>query len=103
MCSSDLESLRYLCMGRRVFRGNNLYGKGACYGIKEKLNLTNVSNEYVFLGLDKVRANIGMKVLRRGKDSYFAVIDAGINWFEARCEYDVILEEGNSISIIPHR
>ena len=95
-----VESLRYLCMGRRVFRGNNLYGKGACYGIKEKLNLTNVSNEYVFLGLDKVRANIGMKVLRRGKDSYFAVIDAGINWFEARCEYDVILEEGNSISII---
>lgn len=94
------DSLRYLCMGRRVFQGNNLYSKGACYGIREKLGISTAGKEYVFLGLDKVRANIGMKVLRRGIDSYFAVIDAGTNWFEAKSEFDVILEDGDSISII---
>lgn len=95
-----VESLRYLCMGRRVFKGNNLYSKGACYGIKEKLGLSEEGRNYAFLGLDKLKANIGMKVLRKGLDSYFAVMDAGVNWFEAKKEYDVILEDGSDISII---
>lgn len=94
------ESLKYLCMGRRVFKGNNLYSKGACYGIKEKLGLSAEGKGYAFLGLDKLKANIGMKVLRKGLDSYFAIMDAGVNWFEARKEYDVILEDGDDISII---
>lgn len=94
------ESLKFLCMGRRVFAGNNLYGRGACYGIKEKLSYSREGKDYAFLGPDKLKANVGMKVLRRGKDSYFAVMDAGVNWFEAKTAYDVILEEENSISII---
>lgn len=94
------ESLKYLCMGRRVFMGNNLYGKGACYGIREKLGWSEAGKNYAFLGLDKLKANIGMKVLRKGMDSYFAVMDAGVNWFEAGKEYDVILEDGSDISII---
>ena len=28
------ESLRYLCKGRRVFQGNNLFSKGACTGCR---------------------------------------------------------------------
>lgn len=94
------ESLHYLCQGRRVFRGNNLYSKGACYSIREKLGLSNAGENYVFLGADKLRANIGMRVLRNGIDSYFAVMDAGENWYDAKKEYEVILESGDSISII---
>lgn len=94
------ESLRYLCQGRRVFQGNNLYGKGACYAVREKLETDGGQKEYVFLGLDRLKANIGMKVLRKGLDSYYAIMDAGVNWFEAKKEFDVVLEEGNSLSII---
>lgn len=94
------ESLKFLCMGRRVFAGNNLYSRGACYGIKEKLGLGDAGKGYAFLGPDKLKANIGMKALRRGLDSYYAVLDAGVSWYEAKAEYDVILEEENSISII---
>ena len=32
------DSLRYLCRNRRVFQGNNLYSKGACYGALERLS-----------------------------------------------------------------
>lgn len=32
------ESLRYLCKKRRVFQGNNLFSKGAVYGMQERLN-----------------------------------------------------------------
>lgn len=93
------ESLRYLCRGRRVFQGNNLYSKGACYGIREKLGMEHVGENYVFLGLDKLKANVGMRLLRQGKESYFALMDAGTNWFETEKEFDVILEEGESISV----
>lgn len=86
------DSLRYLCKGRRVFRGNNLYSKGACLGMKEKLNASETGSSYVFLGEDKLKANIGMKVLRRGVDSYFALLDAGQNWYDSRKECEFILE-----------
>ncbi|MDE7015195.1 MAG: hypothetical protein K2P19_11075 [Kineothrix sp.] len=94
------RSLRYLCRGRRAFQGNNLYSKGACYGIKEKLGLDSTGGEYVFLGLDKLKANIGMHVLRQGKESYFAMMDAGANWFETKREFDIILEDGDGISLL---
>lgn len=85
-------SLKYLCKGRRVFGGNNLYSKGASLGMKEKLIESEKGKSYVFLGEDKLKANIGMGVLRRGVDSYFALLDAGQNWFDARKECEFLLE-----------
>ena len=83
-----------------MFQGNNLYSKGACYGIREKLGLEHVGEEYVFLGLDKLKANVGMRLLRRGQESYFALMDAGTNWFETEKEFDVILEDGESLAVL---
>ncbi|MCR4787121.1 MAG: hypothetical protein K5888_00905 [Lachnospiraceae bacterium] len=94
------ESLKSICRNRRVFQGNNLYSKGACYSINDKLHPSELSGSYVFLGEDKLKSNIGMKALRRGEDSYFAVLDAGTAWFEARADFDMILEEGNEFSFL---
>ncbi len=93
------ESLKYLCRGRRVFQGNNLYSKGACYGCMEKLNGETEKN-YVFLGNEKLKANIGMKVVRQGEDSYYALLDAGVSWFEAKNSLEFLLDQGNSFSLI---
>ena len=92
------ESLRRLCMNRRVFQGNNLYSKGACFSMLERILPSDKSRDYVYLGEEKLKSNIGMRVLRRGEDSYFAVLDAGVNWYEARAEFEVILGSGNQIS-----
>lgn len=94
------ESLRYLCRGKRVFQGNNMYSKGACLGMKEKLSSSEKGKAHVFLGNEKLKANIGMKVLRQGEDSYYALMDAGVSWFEAHCSLEFILDEGNCFSII---
>ena len=94
------ESLRTLCRGRRVFQGNNLYSKGACYALRERLYPTEISRRYVFLGEDKLKANIGMKVYRQGESSYLALLDAGISWYDARFQTEVYLEEGNSFDIV---
>ncbi len=94
------DSLRYLCQGRRVFQGNNLYSKGACYGIRRRMGTEEEAKEYVFLGEDKLSANVGMHLLRRGEESYFAMMDAGMNWYEAKKEFDLLLEDGDSVSIL---
>ena len=60
--------------------------------MKEKLAESEKGKSHVFLGEDKLKANIGMGVLRRGVDSYFALLDAGQNWFDARKECEFILE-----------
>lgn len=94
------ESLRMLCRNRRVFQGNNLYSKGACYGAVERLHPGEEGQSHVYLGRDKLKANIGMKVSRRGEDSYFAILDAGCNWYEISSDFEVILEKGNVIDLL---
>lgn len=94
------ESLKFLCRERRVFRGNNLYSKGACYSMMERLNPGRAWKEYVYLGADKLKSNIGIRALRCGEDSYYAVLDAGINWYESKSEFDIILEDGNTVDFV---
>ncbi len=94
------ESLRFLCRGRRVFMGTNLYSKGACYGMQERLCASEVGKTHVFLGNDKLKANIGMRILRRGEESYYALLDAGINWFEAEQTMECYLQDGNAIEFV---
>ena len=94
------ESLRYLCKGRRVFQGNNLFSKGACYGMMERLTPGEAGKNHVFLGKDKLKSNIGMKVLRQGEESYQALLDAGSNWYEAQNTMEFYLLEGRAVEIL---
>ena len=97
------KSIRFLCSKRRVFLGNNLYSKGACYALLDKMEPTELSASYVYLGTDKLKANVGMEILRQGTPSYFAILDGGNSWYDSRNEWDMILEEDNRLifKIIP--
>ena len=94
------DSLRYLCKGRRVFQGNNLFSKGACHGVQERLQVSDAGKTHVFLGADKLKANIGMEVLRRGESSYCALLDAGVNWYEAEQTVELYVQDGNEILLM---
>ena len=95
------KSLQFLCRNRRAFQGNNLFCKGACYGLLEKIEPSQAGNEHIFLGPDKLKSNIGMNVMRRGKESYYALLDAGENWYEVHKECEFILPgEDNHVSFL---
>lgn len=94
------ESLAYMCRGRRVFGGNNLFGKGACYGGLELIEPVEKSVEYVFLGKDKVKANVGMRAYREGDEAYISLIDAGKNWYETSKQMDLILDHEDTLKFI---
>lgn len=91
------ESLKYLCQGRRVFQGNNLYSKGACFCLLERLQGSVVGGEYVFLGNDKLKANVGMRVSKRGEPAYYALLDAGNNWYELEYSCEMYLRDENEL------
>ena len=90
------DSLRLLCHNRRVFKGNDLYSKGACFGMQEKL-ADKKQAQMIFLSKDKLRTNVGMQVMRASQESYLAILDGGENWYDCHKEWDVILTEGNEL------
>lgn len=91
------SSLKFLCEGRRIFLGNNLFSKGACYGMMERFNPSEAGRQYVFLGEEKLKSNVGMKILRRGEESYLALLDAGSNWKKAHTSWEFYLREENVV------
>lgn len=93
------ESLKYMCRGRRVFQGNNLFSKGACYGARERVYPSTLSSSYVYLSEDKLRANIGMTCDRGQLEVYYPILDAGTNWYEAQNVFDVMLVKNNAITL----
>lgn len=94
------ESLRYLCRGRRVFLGNNLYSKGACLGMMERLKPSNTGKRYVLLGNDKLKTNVELLVDCRGERSSCMILEAGCSWYEARADYEFYLQDTDSFELV---
>lgn len=94
------KSLSFLCRTRRVFGGNNLYSKGACFAAKEKRYPGEITKQYLFLGADKLKYNIGVHALCKEGECLYPLLDAGGNWYEAHTEMDFLLEEGNTIEFV---
>ena len=87
------NSLVRLCKGRRkVFYGNNLFAKGACYAAMEKC-MGRQLKDYLFLSSDLVTENLGMDMLIDGEAGYKPLITAGIHWYEAEKEIEFLLND----------
>lgn len=87
-----VKSLPLLSRNKKhIFYGNNLYVKGACYGAKEYAEEKKLK-DYLYLGKDLVRANVGMEMITQGMKVYYPLVAAGVNWFEAGRECEFILD-----------
>lgn len=93
------DSLKILCGGgRRAFLGKNLFSKGACYGASK-----NPQNwKYVYLGENEIKKNVSIKVEEHGSESFFTLISAGENWFEAGKECELVIRGDVEIDIWIH-
>lgn len=95
-----VRSVALLCRGRRhVFYGNNLYVKGACYAAHEKVEERQLKG-YLFIGNALVRHNIGMDLMINGSPAYYAMIGAGVNWYEAAKDCELILDETKELTFV---
>ncbi|MCD7834102.1 MAG: DUF5716 family protein [Lachnospiraceae bacterium] len=83
-----VRSIQFLCSGRRAYQGMNLYSMGACYAAMERAGIK-PGGEIIFGGNDMVDRNIGMEMCVRGKENYYPLVNAGVNWYEVHhvCEF----------------
>lgn len=83
-------SLQYLCRGRKVFLGKNLYSKGACYAgvVKDQ----KIDWPFIYIGDNELKLNLYLKVLSRNEMQFYTLITAGESWFESKGECEVILD-----------
>lgn len=91
------STLRKLSPGRRVFRGQNLYAKGACIAARERT--LNEPNEVVFLGEDMTVVGISIMAVKDGRKQEITLLTPGIKWYEAETEIDVIIKGEDELSI----
>lgn len=97
------NSLKFLCKNRRVFKGNNLFSKGACIAALEKVVPSNFEEDVVYMGKGKLKIGIGLKVNTAGKDEVINVVPAGLNWYDVHGQAEVIIKDTNVINIYIER
>jgi hypothetical protein len=95
------RSIQYLCYKRHAFQGRNLYSKGACFAAMERAGLI-AGRDMIFGGRDMIERNIGMEMRIRGKESFYPMVSAGINWYEAYHVCEFILNDEREIRLISH-
>lgn len=83
------ESLQYLCAGRRVFVGKNLYAKGASYAaaVLGQIRTWN----FVYMGENELKFNVSLKVHNEESLAFYTLISAGENWYDAKGECEILL------------
>ena len=91
------EVLMSLCARRRVFKGQNLYAKGACYAA---LHLAEWEEERVLLlGEDRTSAELSMQVYKDGSIQEITLIRPAILWQDAFGEWDFILDGETELAL----
>ncbi len=92
------ESAAVLCQGRRVFVGQNIYSKGACYRAygqeaRAEIDKYFIKSEYT------VGCDIGIG-LGDEKDTFVPIVRGGQEWFSTTGRLSVFLDETSRIELI---
>ncbi len=93
------NSLVELCSKRRVFKGYNLFVKGACYDAVMKYN-GNKLTDYVIQCEGRTKANVGLIINHGGKNVAVALSNAGSSWYEAGARAECILDDVKNIELV---
>lgn len=90
------ESLKKICAGRRVFAGQNLFAQGAAF-IAWDHTRPQTAYPYVCLCEGRIASTITMEVLHQGKSCQLVVASAGKNWYEARANVDLLVDQEDQL------
>lgn len=88
--------VRNVSKGRRIFIGQNLYCKGACY-YAQKLAGADTLNDFVFLLDDTISYTISLDLYDKGEYKTVTIGKLGESIYEPVTTLDMILDEEDSI------
>lgn len=93
------DALKELCTGRRVFRGQNLFTKGACYAARELAGQGKLEG-FIFLDEDMITSDILIRTYHNAEFGEVALATAGSRWNEVDSSIDIIPDDEEEIQII---
>lgn len=87
--------IKSLCPGRRVFKGQNLYAKGAAYyGLISK---DESYKDFLFLTNDQVRYNVSIRMFKDNRIAEYPIVKAGTDWREVNARTVGILDDSDEV------
>lgn len=87
-----------LCNGRRVFVGQNIYTKGACYAAYIGSHVIN-PNKYIVNAEDMVHSDVG--ILSGGtSNTFIPIARGGREWYNMRGRIQVCLDDTNRVELV---
>lgn len=92
------DALKELCTGRRVFRGQNLFTRGACYAARELAGEGKLE-DCLFLDEEMIASNISLRLYRDAEIQDVLMVKAGTMWNEVDASVDVIPDDEDEIQI----
>lgn len=90
--------IKNLCAGRRAFKGQNLYTKGACYAARE-LSGEKKFEGFLFLSDEMIMTSVAIHAYQDGKTKEVVLSKAAVPWYEVKNSIEVILEEQQEIEL----
>lgn len=93
------KSKNTLCDGRRVFMGQNMYTKGACYharfGAYEK------DKNIVFRSHEFITQDIGVQIGEvGGRSRFYPIVSGGREWYNMKGSVTLFLDDTNRIEMV---
>ncbi|MGN0378719.1 MAG: DUF5716 family protein [Butyrivibrio sp.] len=92
------EFIKYLCDRGRVFAGQNMYCKGACYQAFEQ-EAGGRYNDMMLACAERITTGIEIKISDRGREKMLRMVRPGVNWFGADCSYDFIVDDIKELEV----
>lgn len=90
--------IRLICNRRRVFAGQNMYSKGACYCSIELLEPQQFVNR-TLISSDRLMFDMDVDIVDREKPGRLRIVRPGTNWYKARKKYDFFVDGVREIVI----
>lgn len=93
------ETTKVLCDGRRVFIGQNIYTKGACYHAKH--GAYEEEKECVFVSEGTIPFDIGVSVGEvEGRNKFYPIATGGREWYNMNGKVTLFLDGTNRVEMI---
>lgn len=92
------SAMRNLCSGRRVFKGQNLYVKGACYAARKMAGLS-TGEDFIFIDDDMIAVHISTNVYINAGQQEVIIAKAGSLWYDIDSSIDLIPDEDSELQI----
>lgn len=89
------DVIKSLCPGRRVFKGQNLYAKGAAYAgiISESEDYKN----YLFLTDNQTRFSVSIRMFKDNRIGEYTMVAAGSDWRKVHAKTVGILDDTDEV------